>query len=180
MINGKVYWFKLAFASGTLRLWTGYTNVTIDSEEYLASGNIVQVSQVSETADIKATGLNINLTGLDSSILSAGLNDNVQGTNVKLFFGVLTTSSNADAIVDTPYLIFEGFVDTMTLDEQGKESTLKFSCEHKLITLEKATDRRYTDADQQELFSGDKGCAFVTKLQNQSLAWGAGVVDERK
>ncbi|QDP61014.1 MAG: hypothetical protein Tp1123DCM1511741_3 [Prokaryotic dsDNA virus sp.] len=165
----------MAFDTGVLRLWTGFFNASIDSETYIASGDILQISQIHETSDTKATGVTIGLTGLDSSLLSAGLNDNVQGTTVKLFFGVLTTSSNADAIVDTPYLIFEGFLDTMVLNEGGSSSDLIFTCEHKLIVLEKATDRRYTDVDQKQLHEGDKGCSFVTSLQNKSLAWGAGV-----
>tara|TARA_R100000458_G_C8277901_1_gene253649 strand:- start:3781 stop:4374 length:594 start_codon:yes stop_codon:yes gene_type:complete len=169
------YAVRMGFDTGVLRLWTGYFNASIDSETYIASGDILQISQIHETSDTKATGVTITLTGLDSSLLSAGLNDNVQGTTVKLFFGVLTTSSNADAIVDTPYLVFEGFLDTMVLNENATSSDLIFTCEHKLIVLEKATDRRYTDVDQRQLHEGDKGCAFVTSLQDKSLAWGAGV-----
>ena len=63
----------------------------------------------------------------------------------------------------------------MVLEENGEESSLKFTVENKLITLEIPTDRRYTDQDQQNFFSGDKGCNFVTSLQDKSVAWGAGV-----
>ena len=94
---------------------------------------------------------------------------------VKIYFGVLTTSTNADAIVDTPYQIFSGFIDSMILEEGGEQSTLKFTVENKLVTLEIPVDRRYTDQDQQNLYTGDVGCEFVTSLQDKSIAWGAGV-----
>ena len=87
----------------------------------------------------------------------------------------MTTTSNAAAIVDTPYQIFSGFIDSMVLEESGESSTLTFTVENKLVTLERPIDRRYTDQDQQNLFIGDKGCEFVTSLQDKSVAWGAGV-----
>ena len=153
---------------------TTYSNIVIDSETYIGSGNILNISQISETSDTKASGIQINLTGLDSSILSAGLNDNVAGMIVELYFGVLTTTANADAVVDTPYKIFEGFIDTMVLDEQGMSSSLKFTVENKMIILEKPSDRRYTDEDQKELFPNDRGLEFVASLQNKQIAWGGG------
>jgi hypothetical protein len=168
------YAVKMRFTSGDLLLSTTYSNIVIDSETYIGSGNILNISQISETSDTKASGIQINLTGLDSSILSAGLNDNVAGMIVELYFGVLTTTANADAVVDTPYKIFEGFIDTMVLDEQGMSSSLKFTVENKMIILEKPSDRRYTDEDQKELFPNDRGLEFVASLQNKSIAWGGG------
>lgn len=168
------YAVKMYFTSGTLLLNTTYNDLVIAGNTYLSSGHILNISQIAETSDTKASGIQINLTGLDSSILSAGLNDDVAGMVVEVYFGVLTTTSNADAIVDTPYKIFEGFIDTMVLDEQGISSTLKFTVENKMIILEKPTDRRYTDEDQKDLFPNDRGLEFVASLQNKSIAWGGG------
>ncbi len=168
------YAIKMNFTSGALLLNTTYNDLVIGGNTYLSSGHILNISQIAETSDTKASGIQINLTGLDSSILSAGLNDDVAGMVVEVYFGVLTTTSNADVIVDTPYKIFEGFIDTMVLDEQGISSTLKFTVENKMIILEKPTDRRYTDEDQKDLFPNDRGLEFVASLQNKSIAWGGG------
>mgnify|MGYP003672268218 FL=1 len=169
------YAIKMNFTSGTLLLATTYANLVIGGNTYLGSGNILSVAPITETSDTRATGLEIVLNGLDTSILSAGLTEDTQGMVVEVYFGVLTTTDNADAVVDTPYQIFSGFIDSMVLQENGETSNLKFMIENKLITLEIPTDRRYTDQDQQNLFPGDKGCNFVTSLQDKSVAWGAGV-----
>tara|TARA_R110000772_G_scaffold153215_1_gene264175 strand:- start:511 stop:1104 length:594 start_codon:yes stop_codon:yes gene_type:complete len=169
------YAIKMNFTSGTLLLATTYANLVIGGNTYLGSGNILSVAPITETSDTRATGLEIVLNGLDTSILSAGLTEDTQGMVVEVYFGVLTTTDNADVIVDTPYQIFSGFIDSMVLQENGETSNLKFMIENKLITLEIPTDRRYTDQDQQNLFPGDKGCNFVTSLQDKSVAWGAGV-----
>jgi hypothetical protein len=169
------YAIKMNFTSGTLLLATTYADLIIGGNTYLGTGNIIGVSPITETSDTRASGLEIVLNGLDTSILSAGLTEDTQGMVVEVYFGVLTTTNNADAVVDTPYQIFSGFIDSMVLEENGEESSLKFTVENKLITLEIPTDRRYTDQDQQNFFSGDKGCNFVTSLQDKSVAWGAGV-----
>ena len=169
------YAIKMNFTSGTLLLATTYANLVIGGNTYLGSGNILSVAPITETSDTRATGLEIVLNGLDTSILSAGLTEDTQGMVVEVYFGVLTTTDNADAVVDTPYQIFSGFIDSMVLQENGETSNLKFMIENKLITLEIPTDRRYTDQDQDNFYPGDKGCNFVTSLQDKSVAWGAGV-----
>jgi len=169
------YAIKMNFTSGTVLLNSTYNNLIIDGDTYLASGHILSISPISEVSDTRAVGISISLNSTDTSLLSAGLTEDANGMIVEVYFGLLTTTSNADAVVDTPYKIFEGFIDSMVLNEGAEVSTLKFSIENKLIALERPIDRRFTDQDQQELFPNDKGCEFVTSLQDKSVAWGAGV-----
>jgi len=169
------YAIKMNFTSGALLLATTYADLIIGGNTYFGSGHIISISPIVETSDTRASGIEIKLNGLDTSILSAGLTEDTQGMVVEVYFGVLTTTNNADAIVDTPYQVFSGFIDAMILTDGGETSTLTFTVENKLITLERPTDRRYTDQDQQNLFSGDKGCSFVTSLQDKAIAWGSGV-----
>ena len=169
------YAVKMNFTSGTLLLTTTYTDLNIGGNTYIGAGNLLTISNVLESADTKATGIKITLNSIETSILSAGLSEDTAGMVVEVYFGVLTTSNNADAVVDTPYQIFSGFIDSMVLDEAQDTSTLTFTVESKMISLERPIDRRYTDQDQKELFAGDKGCGFVTSLQDKSVGWGAGV-----
>jgi|TARA_R100001463_G_scaffold55856_2_gene107659 hypothetical protein len=169
------YAIKMNFTSGALLLATTYADLIIGGNTYFGSGHIISISPIVETSDTRASGIEIKLNGLDTSILSAGLTEDTQGMVVEVYFGVLTTTNNADAIVDTPYQVFSGFIDAMILTDGGETSTLTFTVENKLITLERPTDRRYTDQDQQNLFTGDKGCSFVTSLQDKAIAWGSGV-----
>ena len=170
------YGVKINFTSGTLLMATTYSDIVINGNTYIGSRNILQISNVLETFDTKATGMQITLNGLDTAILSAGLTEDTSGMICEIYFGVLTTTNNAEVIVDTPYQIFSGFIDTMVLSEDGESSVLIFTIENKLITLERPIDRRYTNQDQLNLFPGDKGCSFVTGLQNKTVAWGAGVI----
>tara|TARA_R100000655_G_scaffold40580_2_gene76305 strand:- start:7596 stop:8165 length:570 start_codon:yes stop_codon:yes gene_type:complete len=157
-----------------LRLWTGYSEITISGSTFTGSGNLLSLSQIDESADIRANGVKISLSGLDSSIISSALTEDAQGTLVKIFFGVLDDSQ---AVVDTPYQTFEGFIDTMSIVEDGQTSQISIDVENKLVTLERPTNRRYTDQDQKEFFPDDKGLEFVDSLQNKSVVWGGGSKD---
>jgi hypothetical protein len=157
-----------------LRIWTGYGDFTILSETYTGLGNLVSISQLQESADTKANGIKVVASGLNTDILSTALSQTQQGVVVNIYFGVLTTTSNAQAIVDTPYEIFSGFVDTVTINEQGDTSSITFDIESKLISLERPLDFRYTDQDQKHYFPNDKGLEFVDDIQNKQIVWGGG------
>ena len=157
-----------------LRMWTGYGEFNIFSQDYLGLGNLISIGQVQESADTKASGINITLSGLDTNILSSVFNETQQGIVVHLYFGVLTITDNALAIVDTPYQIFSGTVDTVSIAEDGQTSTIAYTIESKLISLEKALNFRYTDQDQKFFFPNDKGLEFVDDVQNKSIDWGGG------
>ena len=170
------YAVEIEFSTGTLRVASTYADIVINGATFLGGGLVMKLSPVTETSDTRAQGMEIIFSGLDSTILSAGLNDDSNGTRCNVFFGLLETSSNADSIIDTPYKIFEGFVDGMVLNE-GETSELHITVENKLIMLERPTDRRYTHEDQQNLFPGDKSLEFVTSLQDKTIAWGGGTTE---
>ena len=56
-----------------LNIWTGYNTINIDGVTYLPSGNLLSISAIDESADIRANGVKIGLSGLDSSIISSAL-----------------------------------------------------------------------------------------------------------
>jgi len=157
-----------------IRLWTGYDTITIDGDNYFPSGNLLTISGINESADIRANGVKLSLSGLDNSIISSALTEDSQGKVVKIFFGVVTTTSNKTVVVDTPYQTFEGFIDTMNISEDSEATRISISVENKLVMLEIPISRRYTDQDQKEFFPEDVGLEFVEGLQDQNIKWGGG------
>ena len=168
------YAVSIAFSPNKLNIWTGYNDVFIDSETYVGTGNLLEISEIEETSEVKANGIRLTLSGIDSSILSEVLTEDSHGTVVELFFGVLTQTDNRTVIVETPYKIFEGILDTMTIRELGETSLITVTVENKMVTLERPIARRYTDQDQKISFPTDKGLEFVDDLQDKSLVWGGG------
>ena len=160
------------FYAQPLRIWTGYGEFRIAGQIYVGLGNLLSISNVVESGETKASGISLSVSGLDTSVLSASLNETQQGIVANIYFGVLTTANNAQSIVDDPYTIFSGSVDTVSIEEDGETSSIGFNIESKMISLERPLEFRYTDQDQKFFFPNDKGLEFVDKLQDKTTIWG--------
>ena len=77
-------------------------------------------------------------------------------------------------IIGTPFKLFDGFMDTMTLSDDGNEAAVGVSAESKFIGLELNNVRRYTEEDQKIDFPLDQGLDFVSTIQDQLVIWGRG------
>ena len=164
---------KLAFDSGDVRIWTGYTDITVASETYIGGGQLLSISPIEETVEIAAKGVQFGLNGIDSSLVSVALTENYQGRSAKVYLGVLSSG----AVVSDPYLLFDGRMDIMTIEDAGDTATITLSAESRLIDLERPRVRRYTNSDQQNQFPGDTSLRFVADLQDKEIAWGSGKDD---
>jgi len=164
---------KLNFDGGDLRLWTGYGDITVASETYTGGGQILGISPIEETVEIAARGVNLTLNGIDSSIVSLALTENYQTRSAKIYLGVISSG----AVVADPYLVFDGRMDVMTIEDSGETATISMSAESRLIDLERPRLRRYTSDDQKLDHPSDTGLDFVSGLQEKEIAWGSGKDD---
>ncbi len=160
---------KAEFLEGDVRLWTGYGEISVNSETYTGGGTLLGVSAVEETSEIKATGLNVSLSGVDSSILSSALTANYQNRTFTLFLGMLNETHQ---IIASVYQLFQGRMDTISINDSSDTVTFTLTVESRLIDLEKPNETRYTGEEQKRLFSGDLGLDFVADLQDKTINWG--------
>jgi len=158
-----------AFDGGDLRLWTGLDTLTFGGEDYDGGGNMLSISDIDETSEIRATNVSVGLSGLPSSIVAAALTENYQGRPMTLYFGTLDANG---AINNDPYVVFKGQMDQMSIQESGETATVVIDCESRLVDLEMARVRRYTSEDQKIDYPNDKGLEFIADLQNKQVVWG--------
>jgi hypothetical protein len=164
---------KLNFDSGSLKLWTGYGDITVDSETYTGGGQFLGISSVEETVEVAARGVTMSLNGIDASLITLALTENYQTRSAKVFLGVISSG----AVVADPYLVFDGRMDVMTIDDGGETATISMTAESRLIDLERPKLRRYTSEDQKLNHPDDIGLDFVASLQEKEIAWGSGKDD---
>lgn len=159
-------------SSQYLRLWTGYGSITINSETYTGSGNLLSISPAEETAEIKAQGLQITLSGIPSDILAYALVAEYQNKNLTLYFGVLDETTNQPS--GNPYILFKGLMDVMTINESSESLVISVNAENRLLILERISGLRYTNEDQKRLFPNDVGLEYVGSIQDKPIIWGSG------
>lgn len=178
--------------SGPLYFWTGLGDLEAGGKTYTGTGNMLQISQVTETADIRAAGASVTLTGLSSDILALALSQPYQGRLCYLKFGILDANKDLLLKQDTfPLLLensasidisagdptglstlFTGYMDQMNISEDADTCTIQMTLESKLIDLERPRIFRYTSENQKARYENDLAFDFIPDLQDQSLTWG--------
>lgn len=181
----------LEFDSGDVYLWNGVGQLNANGNTYLGAGNLLGFSQVEETSEIAARGMSLQLSGLNSSILSLALNEPYQNRPCNVWFGLIAVPSylltesyegidyeSSENVllfdIDDIYTIelFSGIIDTMTISEDGTQTTVALNVESKMIDLERPRVSRYTSEDQKLRFPNDRGLEFVTDIQDKEILWG--------
>jgi len=178
--------------AGPLYLWTGLGNLTVGGITYVGTGNMLQISEVKETADIAAAGATLTLSGIPTEILALALQEPYQGRLCYIKFGMigankdfllkqdgsfllLEDSSSIDISTGDPDALtdlFVGYMDQMNISEEAETCTIALAVESKLIDLERPRVQRYTSASQKARYAGDLAFDFIPDLQDKPLSWG--------
>lgn len=158
------YAVELFFDSGTLRLWTGIGDKTINSNTYTGTGSLLNIGPAEESGDLSAKAMSLTLTGLDSSIISLALQEPYQRRQARVYLGEQSVSEVIQ--------IFSGQMNTMNIDDSADGATIQLVIESKLVELERAANWRYTDENHKSRYSGDTFFSYVQAIQDVQVAWG--------
>ena len=177
---------------GPLYLWTGLGDLTVEGITYAGTGNMMQISQVTETADLRAAGAMITLSGIPLETISLAMQEPYQGRLCRIKFGILEANQNktvnedgsAILLEDTSDIdntigvvsllinLFTGYMDTMDIMEGADTAMISLAVENKLIDLQSRNTRRYTSEFQKNTYPNDKAFDYLNDLQTKRLAWG--------
>lgn len=159
---------QFKFVAGDLNLWTGYDDITVESEVFTGAGDLGALSPINETQDLRATGVDFSLSGIPASMLSLALAQNYQDRECSLWLGFMSSAG----VYQDRVLLFRGRMDVLTIEEAGDTSAVSVSAESVLVTLERANIRRYTPEDQRISYPSDLGFNQVPALQLKEIIWG--------
>jgi len=158
------YAFEGQFSSGTIRLWTGYGDRTIEGNTYLGAGQLLNISGLEEAADLSAKGASVTLSGLSAGIMSLALTEPYQGRRARILMG----ESSVASVVE----VFSGLTDKMPIQQSPESVTVQLTVESKMVTLQRANVRRMTSANHQLRHAGDTFFDWTTKLADMEIVWG--------
>ena len=164
-----IFLVHMVFDSSELNIWSGVGNLSFDSVTYTGLGDLLSISEIKETSDISATGINVSLSGVKTSLIAIAKDQDYQGRELTVRLGAFNESGS---LIADPVIIFSGFMDTMTIAEAGAYSSITIAVENKLVAFERAKVRRYTAEDQKIEYPADKGFEFVTSIVQKEIFWG--------
>lgn len=158
----------IAFKSETIYCWTGAGTITYNGHSYLGVGDFGKIGQVSEGTDVQSYGATISLSGIDPTILTECLDDIQLGAPVTIDFALLDSNGN---IYGIPCPLFVGTVDKPTISMGVEDISITLALENRMADLQRASQRRYTAADQQTYYPTDTGFNWVEMLNDLALKW---------
>lgn len=163
--NDNTRWDQVGYTGeNALRFWTGIGSRTINSETYQGAGGLLAINGLRESAELRANGATITLSGIDTSIMSLVLQEPYQGRRVNVYLG-------GDGVTST-VRVFAGIADTMPIKHSAESVQISLTVEHKIVGLQKANVRRYTSENHKLRHPTDTAFDWVISLQDKEIAWG--------
>jgi hypothetical protein len=153
---------------GPVYLWSGYGDLEYDGKTYIGAGNLLHISDVTETADIRAAGASISLSGVSSTLLALAITQPYQGRLCNVLFGLMDSDGS---VIDLATL-FVGYMDQMNIEDGADTCTIQMTVESKLIDLERPRTFRYTSENLKARYENDLAFDFIPDLQDAPLIWG--------
>lgn len=169
----------LGFDSGWARFWTGIGELVWDGVTWYGAGALGKIGKVEETTELRAVGLELELSGVPASLTDAdgrtlaqiALAEDFQGREALIYYGALDSNG---ALVGEPFQLFGGVMDRMPISI-GQTISIVLALESDLIDLERTKIKRYTAESQRSEFPDDAGCDAVAAVAATSeVKWGRG------
>jgi hypothetical protein len=172
VLNGPVVpmvlLLDLAFDT-RVRLCTGSVTVQIGADLYYGTGTLGAVEAV--TDEVQSTsGLRFTLSGVPLDSIALALSESVRGTACTMRAAILDPDTHA--VLDAP-VVFTGTLDSMPITHGVESATIGVVAIHRGDTYRRPKPLRYTDGDQQRLYSGDTSMRYVLAQAQAQDVWPA-------
>lgn len=161
---------ELQVDSGTVYVSSLNRQITWNSNNWKGIGQLGALSAIEESMELQAVGARLSITGIPTEYVTMVLTEDYQNRPAIIRLGFMDES---DVIIANPIIIFEGFIDQMSL-RLGEFASIEVNCQNELADWNRPNVRRYTNADQQDKHPGDLFCEFVGQTVENEIVWGSG------
>ena len=158
----NTFCFLLEINTSTVfRLTDNQFDVTYDSNTYASSGEIISVNTTPETGELKVEETSIELSNINSTLISVFDDQNYIDNTVNIYLGFFDSN---DSFIDA-FTYFSGNIKNVEVDESKTDSKITVTCSNHWSNWNLKQGRHFTDESQQLAFTSDKGLeyAHVTK-----------------
>lgn len=164
-----IHMVMLQFRTATKWLWSGPGDLVYGGNTYQGVGSLGKVGDTSEGVEINAEATSVSLSGIDAALLGESLADIRSGGAAKLWIALLRPDMSIRGV---PYLRFRGSVDVPTVVPDQEKITIAIALEDRMVNQGRATNTKYTAADQRRLYPNDTAFNSVELLNDASFKEG--------
>ena len=159
----------------SLFLNTGYANITYNSDTYLPGSNIISLSPVEETKDVKTNAITIKLNGIPNTIIAALENVNAIGGIVTIYQAFWNEETGA--IQGQIYQKWQGIINSHAVDEENVKSgdvNITVECKNIVGAILNTRSGRFTsDTSFKKFTANAASMEFVASMVDFNPRFGA-------
>jgi hypothetical protein len=165
---GGFFAVDLDFSTGHVRANDSGIDFTWGGNTYFGVGDFGGFDSVQENIEAVARGVKFTLAGVDTGIISSIVGNVYQGRAATLYVGMVDPTSYA--LIDTPEIVWSGYMDTMKIVTEKDGSRIELACEHRLRNAPPYA--RFSSADQKARSAGDMFFDMLGFVANYRSNWG--------
>jgi len=166
---------EFQFDSGTTRFWSGESAISADmgdgSQTWTGGGTLGSIEFSGETDDLSARQMTFRLNGVSTAYydLVQSEEGGIRGRPVKVWQAYMDSTG---ASVLYKYLVEEGRIDVLTIQEQGETITLILTAESRLLDMFKPNRVFLSPNDHKKVYPDDEFYQYTATLPSVELPWG--------
>ncbi len=166
-----VHLLMLTFRSATRYVWSGVGDLVWGGNTFLGVGSLGALGDVKESSEVTADGTSVSLSGIDPTDLGESLTDIQLGAPAARWLGAVQPGTRT--LIGTPYPLFVGQVDKPSIYTGPEKISISLALESRMINHARASNRRYTAADQHANgYPDDIAFNWVEIMNDIALVWG--------
>ena len=158
---------KLAF-NATYYYTNHYKNIDYDSNTYLSSAFILDISQIREESSMTNASIDLTLSAVTTTLLTDLMTNGHIGKTVIVYLAMLDSNG---AIITNPIQIFEGETNAFKFLENTKTAEIVLTVGNHWTKIKQFSGRRLTNQSQQLVFNGDPSLEFRDQI-GKKITWG--------
>jgi hypothetical protein len=160
------------------RYTNAYQSIYWDEEgsgevEYVGTGNLGQISVLTETNEIAAQTIQVGLSGIPAQHITDIFSNDYIGQPLYIWYATLDRDTYAvEGGQYGPILLFAGRMDFGNI-EFGNTATVVINATSRLADWERARGGRFNHAHQKyHVDPTDSGMRYIETIQNLPISWG--------
>lgn len=169
--------FQITDSNGndnTQYLCTGGMDIDYDGNTYTAQGDFIGFTSVGEDFDVKVGRFSVYLSGLNTDMIDAFVDKDVEGKRVIIRKAFLDFDPMTLNIVDTPITLFDGIIYNVSVTENDTTATLEVQCATLFADFERTAGRKTNNSSNwlYQGFAKDTGFEKSGFVGTTEYKWG--------
>jgi len=155
-------------------LCNGGMDIEWNSQTYSAQGDFIGFSTVSEEFDVKVGKFSIYLSALNSNMVDAFVDKDVEGKRVIIRKAFLDFDPMTLDVIDVPIVLFDGIIYNISITESASTATLEIQCATLFADFERTAGRKTNNTSNwlYQGFTRDTGFEKSGHVGNSEFKWG--------